>query len=147
MLALITGIPGLIAALFGSINHITDAIANEKIVALNATTEQGKIASNERVRALEAKRDLMIAEAGASRLNMWVRSLIALGPASFLLKVFLYDKVIGAFVGCSGRTLPGTCSTFVTDALDPNLWQVISIVLGFYFLYEGAVGITRIIKR
>jgi cadmium resistance protein CadD (predicted permease) len=147
MWALLTGIPGLIAGLFGSINHITDAISNEKIALINAKTQEEQIAVTERVKTLEAKRDLMIAEAGASRLNIWVRSFIALGPASFLLKVFLYDKVIGAFLGCSGKTAPGTCGTFVTDPLDPNLWQVISIVLGFYFLYEGAVGITRIIKR
>ena len=147
MWALITGIPGLIAALFGSINHITDAIANEKIVALNATTEQEKIASSERIKSLELRRDVMIAEAGSSRLNIVIRSIIALGPASVLLKIFFWDKTIGSFVGCAGRTAPGTCSTFVTDALDPNLWQVVSIVLGFYFLYEGGVGIARIIKR
>lgn len=147
MWAILTSIPGLISGLFGSINHITDAISNEKIAGLNAKTQEEQIASNERVKTLEARRDLMIAEAGTSRLNIYVRSLLALGPASVLLKIFLWDKVIGSFAGCSGHTLPGTCKSFLTDALDPNLWAVITAVIGFYFLTEGAIGITRIIKR
>ena len=147
MWALLTSIPGLISGLFGSINHISDAIANEKIALINAKTQQEQIETTERVKTLEARRDLMIAEAGTSHLNIWIRSLIAIGPAAVLLKIFLWDKVIGSFVGCSGHTEPGTCGTFVTDPLDPNLWQVISVVLGFYFLYEGAIGITRIVKR
>lgn len=147
MLAFLTAIPSLISGLFGSINNITNAISNEKIASLNAKTDEERIAANERVNTLQARRDVMIAEAGASRLNIWIRSLIALGPASVLLKIFLWDKVIGSFVGCSGPTAPGTCQTFTTDPLDANLWQVISIVVGFYFLYEGGVGIARVLKR
>lgn len=147
MWALITSIPGLIAGLFGSINHITDAISNEKIAGLNATTQQEQIASGERVKTLEARRDLMIAEAGTSRLNIIVRSVMAIGPGSVLLKLLLWDKVIGSFVGCSGHTVAGTCGTFLTDPLDDNQWKIVMIVVSFYFLYEGAMGVTRLLKR
>lgn len=147
MWSFITAIPGMISGLFGSINHITDAISNEKIAGLNAKTQQEQIASGERQRTLEARRDLMIAEAGTSRLNIYVRSLLALGPAAVLLKIFLWDKVIGSFVGCSGVTAPGTCKSFLTDALDANLWTVITAVVGFYFLTEAGLGVARIIKR
>lgn len=146
MWSFITAIPGLLSGLFGSINHITDAISNEKIAGLNAKTQEEKIASDERVQTLSARRDVMIAEAGTSRLNIYIRSLIALGPASVLLKIFLWDKVVGSFAGCSGAE-PGTCKVFVTDALDPNLWAVITAVVGFYFLTEVGLGVARIIKR
>lgn len=147
MWALLTSIPGLISGLFGSINHITDAISNEKIAGLNARTQEEQIKSNERVRTLEARRDLMIAEAGTSRFNIYTRTLLALGPASVLLKIFLWDKVVGSFAGCSGFTPPGTCKMFLTDALDANLWTVITAVVGFYFLTEAGMGIARIIKQ
>ncbi len=147
MWAFITAIPSLITGLFGSINHVTDAIANEKIAGINATTDQERIKSAERVKALEAKRDLMIAEAATSRLNIYIRSLIALGPASVILKLNLWDKVIGSLAGCSGQTAPGTCGIFNTDPLDDNQWKIIMIVVGFYFLYEGAIGVSKIIKR
>jgi hypothetical protein len=147
MLALLAAIPSLLSGLFGTVNSITNAISNERIAGINAKTEEEKVASGERVKTLEARRDLMIAEAGTSRLNIYVRSCAAAGPVVFLLKVFIWDKVIGSFAGCSGRVDPGTCKSFVTDALDPNLWGVITAVLGFYFLYEGASAITRIIKR
>jgi hypothetical protein len=138
LINLFTSVPALVSGMFTTINGITAAIANEKLAQINAKTTEEQINSAERISTLQAQRDLMIAEAATSKLNIIVRSSIALGPALFLLKVFLWDKVIGSFAGCSGHTLPGTCSTFVTDPLDNNLWSVITIVLGFYFLYEGA---------
>lgn len=147
MWGLITAIPSLISGLFGSINHVTDAIANERIAGLNATTDQERIKSSERVKSLEAKRDLMIAEAATSRLNIYIRSMIALGPGSVILKLNLWDKVIGSLAGCSGPQPAGTCGIFNTDPLDDNQWKIIMIVVGFYFLYEGAIGVTKLIKR
>jgi hypothetical protein len=46
----------------------------------------------------------------------------------------IWDKALGDWTG--GHT----------DALDPNLWQVIMATVGFYFLYEGAVNTARILK-
>ena len=144
-LSLITAIPSILGQLFGTVNGITKAIADEKIAGINATTEQERIHSAERVQTLQAKRDLMIAEAGTSRLNIIVRSVIALGPAAVLTKLFIWDKVIGSLVGCS-QAPRGTCGIFTTDPLDVNQWQIVMIVVGFYFLYEGATAVTRMAK-
>jgi len=144
-LSLITAIPSILGQLFGTVNGITKAIADEKIAGINATTEQERIHSAERVQTLQAKRDLMIAEAGTSRLNIIVRSVIALGPATILTKLFIWDKVIGSLVGCS-QAPRGTCGIFTTDPLDVNQWQIVMIVVGFYFLYEGATAVTRMAK-
>lgn len=147
MWSLITSIPGLVSGLFGSINHITDAISNEKIALINAKTDEERISSQERISALEQRRAVMIAEAGVSRINMFVRAFLGAPAGVILWKLMVWDKVIGSFVGCSGHTMPGTCQTFNTDVLDDNQWHVIMIVLGFYFLYEGAMGVTRLAKR
>jgi len=147
MWGLLTSLPGLISGLFGSINHITDAIKDEKIALLNATTDQERIASQERISALEQRRAVMIAEAPISRINLYVRAFLGLPSGIVIWKLLVWDKVVGSFVGCSGPTAPGTCKTFNTDALDAHQWQIIMIVVGFYFLYETGMGVTRAIKK
>lgn len=141
-MSLITAIPSLLSGAFGSINKLTDAISNQKIAAINATTEQDRIRANENVLTLQARRDVMIAESAHSKLNIYIRALITIGPASLLLKVFLWDKVIGSLVGCS-QAARGTCGVFTTDSLDENLWQVVMVVLGFYFLADTSSLISR----
>lgn len=146
MWQLLAGLPGLLKGMFGTIDNITNAISNEKIAGINATTDQERIASQERVSTLQMRRDVMIAEAG-NKTNSRIRAGLALGPLVLLLKIFVWDKVIGSFAGCAGAGGNAVkCATFNTDPLDPNLWQVVSIVLGFYFLSEGAIGVTRVIK-
>ena len=145
MFALITAIPALISGLFGTVNGITKAIADEKIAGINATTEQERIHSDERVQTLQSRRDLMIAEAGVSKLNIIVRSAMGLSVAIVLFKLLVWDKVIGSLVGCS-QALRGTCGSFTTDPFDDNQWKIIMIVVGFYFLYEGATAVTRMVK-
>jgi hypothetical protein len=146
MLSWITAIPSLISGAFGTINNITAAISNEKINARNAQTAEEKIASEERVKTLEARRDLMIAEAGVSKANILVRTAFAGAVILVIWKLIVWDKVIGSFVGCS-QAPAGTCKIFTTDPFDDNQWHIIMVVIGFYFLYEGAVSVTRTIKR
>lgn len=131
---------------FGTINGITKALGDAKIAAINAQTAQEKIHAEERVSMLQARRDVLIGEASAgSRLNLIIRSLFAMGPLSVVLKLYLWDKVVGSLVGCS-QAAAGTCGMFTTDPLDENGWKVISVVLGFYFVSEISLGITRIVK-
>lgn len=128
---LLAGLKAL-TGISNAITNISKSIADAKIAAITATTEQERIAANERAKALEARRDVLIAEAQAgSKANVWVRTGMALPVAILLWKVFVYDKVLGEWT--HGRT----------DGLDENLWHVVWIVLGFYFLYE----ITRAIRR
>lgn len=107
---------------FDPIARITDKIVELQIKKADARTEQERIAADERSKALEAKRDVMIAEAGLG-LNTYMRTAIAIGPAIYLLKIFIWDKVL---------------KLGSTDALDSNLWQVVIAVIGFYFLYDIA---------
>lgn len=146
MWELITGLPGLIKGLFGSIDGITAAISNTKIAAINATTEQERIHANEMVLTLQARRDVLIAESAHSKVNIYMRALISLGPTSVLLKIFLWDKVIGSLAGCS-QAAHGTCGKFTTDALDPNLWQVVMVVLGFYFVADTTQAVSRMFAQ
>lgn len=122
---------GLIPGLFSTISGITTAIANEKIAVVNAKTEQEKVAAQERVNTLQAQRDILIADSSHSSIDIWIRAFIAIGPAVYLTKIYIYDKVLGL----------GS-----TDPLDTNLWSVTMAVIGFYFLYSGAIGVTKIIK-
>lgn len=124
-----------ITGLTDAISNVSKAIADARIAAINARTQEEKIAAEERVKTLEARRDTMIAEASSSKANVYVRTFIALPVGILFWKIFVYDKALGQWTG-------GT-----TDRLSPELWQVISIVIGFYFLYEGAVGITKILRR
>ena len=124
---LLTALPSLISGLFGTVNGITNAIANEKIAALNATTDQQRIVAQERVSQMQAQRDVLIADAAHSKLDLWMRFIIAIGPASYLLKIFLWDKVLAVWTNGS------------TDPIDPNLWNVVMVVLGFYFVSTTAL--------
>lgn len=125
---------GLIPGLFSTVQGITSAITNEKIHLASSQNESDRIASQERIATLQAKRDIMLAESGSSRLNAIIRACIGGSVAFLLAKIFVWDKALGTYT--SGHT----------DPLDSNLWSVVMATIGFYFLYEGAVNATRIIK-
>jgi hypothetical protein len=114
--------------LIDPISRIAAKIADYKVAAKNAETDKERIAAEERVKTLEARRDVLVAESG-SRWNTITRAALTIGPGCYLTKVFLWDKVIGSFVGY-------TPNIFWTDPLDDNLWKVTAAVIGFYFLYD-----------
>ena len=131
-------IVGGIQALTGfsdAVTNISKAISDARIATINAKTQEERIAADERVKTLEARRNVLLAEVGVSKANIFMRTLIAAPIAILFWKIFVYDKALGQWT--NGRT----------DQLSPELWQVIMVVIGFYFLYEGAVGITRLLKR
>lgn len=111
---------GLLPGAFNTILGITNAISNAKIAAINAKTEQERIVAEEHVKSLELQRDVLIEDAKHSKLDLWVRTVIASGPAFILCKIFFYDKGLGW----------GTTEIGNTD----YLWNVIMVVLGFYFV-------------
>lgn len=147
MLSGILSLLGILPKAFGTIDNITNAITNERIKKINAQTDQERIRADERINSLQAKRDVLIAESSGSRINAIVRASIGGFVSLVLGKLLFWDKVMGSFLGCSGKLgqLPG-CEIFRTDPLDSNQWAVITAVIGFYFLYEGAVNVSRIIK-
>lgn len=125
------GLLSLLPGVFSTINNITNAISNEKIAAINATTDLERVAAQERVAALQAQRDALIAESNRSKLPIILQTLLALGPAAYVLKYFLWDKVIGAFAGCVGHI---DCPVFTTDGLDTQMASVLTAVVGFYLV-------------
>jgi hypothetical protein len=107
------------------------AIVNELISARlalgNAVTEQERIATQVQIAALEARRDVLLAEAGNGK-NALMRFLLALGPMLYLNKIFIWDKVLG-------------CGS--TDPLSADLWHVALMVVAFYFLADVAAVFRR----
>lgn len=139
---------GILPRAFGTIDNITNAISNERLKKIQATTDQERIKADERINSLQAKRDVLVAESGNSRINALLRGSIGASASLLIAKLLVWDKVIGSFYHCAGeagRNMMG-CETFRTDILDSNQWQVITAVVGFYFLYEGAINVTRIVK-
>jgi hypothetical protein len=125
----------ILLGLIDPIEKITEAIIKARADAENAQTAQEKIAADERVATLQARRDVLIKEAGVSRLNIIMRAGVALAVNIIIWKLLVWDKALGQWT--HGHT----------DDLSPELWHVIMVVIGFYFLYEGAIGVSRIIKR
>jgi len=121
MLSLIFGFVG---SLLNPISNIVGKIADARVELAKAETDKERVAAQERVQTLEARRDVMVAEAGGPYgwINAMMRGLLAFGPTCYLLKIFIWDKVMQSWTHGS------------TDPLDPNLWNVVMVVLGFYFL-------------
>jgi hypothetical protein len=65
----------------------------------------------------------------------------------FYAKILLWDKVVGSFVGCSGHTAPGTCTSFQTDPVTGYAAIWAGLIMSFYFTKRGFENVARIIKR
>ena len=62
------------------------------------------------------------------KLGIFGGNYFALPPSQGFL---IWDKVLGGLTG-------GT-----TDPLSPELWRVVMVVIGFYFLYEATRAVVR----
>jgi hypothetical protein len=133
----------MLLGLADPITRITKSIADTRIAIETTKTDRERIHSEETLRSLEMRRSVLIAEAAnpaAARMNAGIRFFIAIGPAAYLNKIFLWDKVIGSFAGY-------TPDMFTTDPLnDPNLANVMAAVLGFYFLFDTVRSASKIIR-
>lgn len=85
---------------------------------LQAQTDAEKLAAEETIARLEAQQSILLAEQGRW-LTAWVRPAIALPFVIYLWKLIIYDKVLGY----------GS-----TDDLSPNLWNMMTVIIGAYFL-------------
>lgn len=112
---------GALLSLADPISRIAGKIADAKVAVANATTDKERVAAEERVKTLEAKRDVMVAES-QDPTNRRMRAALASPVAVFLWKVIVFDKALGQWTG--GRT----------DGLSPELWYVVMTVVAFYFL-------------
>jgi hypothetical protein len=120
---------GLIPGLLTTVNGITTAISNERIARINAATDQEKVEIDERIKTLEAQRDVLIADSTHSSLDLTMRTILAAGPAFILAKIFIFDK--------------GLAWYDASTTLSPDLWNVIMVTIGFYFLHNSVVGVAK----
>ncbi len=128
---------GALTGLAGPISQAVAKLTDLQIAKVNASSDKEKQEIDGQISEAHDRMMVLTAEAG-SRINSIVRGLLAFGPMIYLNKVFVWDKVIGSFMGHS--CFKGECSVFNTDALDPNLWTVVTVVLSFYFVYDIAAS-------
>lgn len=119
---------GLIPGLFTTVNGITKAISDERIQKIKAKTEEDRIASDERIKTLEAQRQVLLTKTSYPE-TRFLMFAFGVGPAFVLTKIFVWDKALGDWTG--GHT----------DPLGTDLWWVITAQIGFYFLASTALRI------
>jgi hypothetical protein len=88
---------------------------------LNAKTTVEKAEILERIKALQAVRDVQVAEAG-SRVTAALRAIAAAPFLIYVWKLVIWDKVVLA-------------GQVATDDLSPHLWYLALVVYGFLFLH------------
>lgn len=115
--------------LINPISRIAEKIADVKVEQAKALTDQERIRADERIKTLEARRDVLVAE-GGTRFNALIRAGFALPFVIYNAKLILWDKII----------MDGTVKT---DPLSPELYQVELACIGFYFLYEAVSRFRR----
>ena len=118
---------GWLLSLFNPLSAIADKIAQAYVQKTNAQTEQERIAADERIKALEAKRDIIL-KAQSDPFERWVRIGFALPFVLFVWKLVVWDKLLG---------------WGATDDLSADLWNILYIVLGGYFLDTVVRRFTR----
>lgn len=111
---------GGIAAIGEQLNKAYDA-------KLKATNDHEKLQAEQDIARLEAQQAILLAEQGRW-LTCWIRPVIALPFVVYLWKLVIYDKVLGW----------GT-----TDNLSTDLWQLMMVVVGAYFLTRPFESVLR----
>lgn len=115
----------------GTLKTIIGAIADARRDAQNATTEQARIAAEERVKALEAKRDVVIA---ASANDRWWSTRELIGKCVFLyvFKIIVWDTVF---------------QFDVTPNPGEQVTLIVMTVIGFYFVSRAAEKVADTISQ
>lgn len=125
---------GALTGLAGPISSAVAKLADLNIAKVQAASNVEKEGIDAQIAEAHDRMAVLVAEAG-SRINAIIRGLIAFGPMTYLNKVFIWDKVLGSFLG---HSIDG--SMFTTDGLDANLWTVVTVCLSFYFVYDIAAS-------
>lgn len=125
------GLLAFLPTIFETVTSLTGKIVDWQAKKQDAQTDRERIEADENIKSLEARRDIMIAEAG-SRVNMFMRVALASPACVFLWKVVVWDITFGL----------GS-----TDNPQQNIWNYIFIVVGFYFLHAIVTRTARIVQR
>jgi hypothetical protein len=127
MFGLLGAIPSLISGLFSTINTVSNNLSNERINLQNATTDRERAEISERISALQATKDVLVAEAARSKIPVYVQLLMTLPWVLYIGKLVIWDKLLGW-----GET----------DNLSPQEWYLCYIVYGFWFVH-ATVGMMK----
>ena len=111
----------------GGVAAITKSIQEIRKAELDAKNTTERIKTEKEIATLEARRLVLVAEA-KSNWNVAFRAFMALPFVLFVWKTVGYDKILGW----------GS-----TDNLSPELWNLMMVVYGFYFVYETAALFKR----
>lgn len=109
---------GWIIGLINPLGRIADKLAAAYVERSNAQTDQQRIAADVRIKALEARRDVIL-KAQSDPFERWVRIGFALPFVLYIWKLVVMDKLLG---------------WGATDNLSDDLWAILYIVLGGYFV-------------
>src|SRR3990167_760842 len=109
------------------IGSIVNRLASAYEAREKAKTDAERIAADVRIKVLEARAAVQVAEARWP-INGIIRLLFAFPVALYYGKIFLYDKVLGL----------GS-----TDPLSADLTWTARVILGFYFLFETVQSVRK----
>jgi len=111
-------------SLVNPLSAIVNAIANERAAYYNATTDVAKAKIQANIDALQAQRDVLIADSTSKTgwIDQVVRAGLALPFVVYFNKLIIWDKVIGSW------------PNYTTDGLSNNDLYALGFVLSFFFL-------------
>jgi len=128
----------VLGLIVGPLATLGGKIADLVVARQQAKTEIEKAKIDEQIKQVSDIKDVLVAEATSpisSVINSSLRALAAIGPITYVTKIFFWDKVVGAFYGCAGQNSEVCRTLFNTDPLiDTNLNWVLIAVIGFYFV-------------
>ncbi len=119
---------GFLLSLVNPLAAIGQQLANAYAERQNATTEQARIAANERIAGIEAQRDVVIA---AAQYDKWwsPRTLMGWSVAVYVFKIIVIDTVLGWGVTPNPGVIVG---------------DIVKVVISFYFVAKAAETVANI---
>lgn len=121
--------------LINPVNSLAKEISKWHIAKENASTEQQRIEAEVQIEALNAQKEVLLAEQ-SNFLTRNMRPLFALPFIAYVWKVVGWDKVV-----------KGNWKDGVTDPLDVNMWTVFIIIVTAYFSFRGAEKLLSYFRR
>lgn len=124
----------LLGLLSGPLSQISSDLKEAYQAKLAAQNDQERIAADERINTLEARKSVILA-AQSDPLERLVRIGFAFPFVAYTWKLVLWDKVLAYWTHGA------------TDALSSDLTQLMWIVVGGYFVDVTVRGTARILKK
>jgi hypothetical protein len=140
LLGILTAIPNILSganSIAGSISEVMNKrteLEAKKVEAKN-NVERAKI--EQEIAAVDARKDVLIAEAQAGiRNNSIIRNFMGFSFSTFIFKYFFIDKVLGPVAGCVGEVAKNKagCYIFTMDPITTEMAALLGVSIAFYFL-------------